>query len=118
MSGLLVATGRTNPKTLRHSLAGTTAATFTFGTDVNADGVNTVVITASVDTEITAKWGAAAPTTDGTNSVPVDGYSFWVGPSYGPAVVAGEWKALTLGVYNLGASTSVLHAFGYFAPVG
>jgi hypothetical protein len=109
-----------NPWTSRFSLAGTTAASLNYSaaTGDGYAGVNTVILTSDTDVEITAKWGAAAPTTDGTAATPVEGYSYWIGPSHGPAVIACEDRQTSLGVYNLSASTAIIHAIGLYAAVG
>jgi hypothetical protein len=48
----------------------------------------------------------------------VAGYSYWIGPSHGSAVIACEDRQTSLGVYNLSASTAIIHAIGLYAAVG
>lgn len=98
-----------NPYGCTHSLANATAVTITFPTPVTA-----VEIQTNIDAYFTAKFGAAAPSTAGTNSAPVAGYDKLC-PAYGVVVLMTNRgnATTTLGLYNLTGATVVFHVNGW-----
>lgn len=112
MASLMLARKAENASTLEKLIATVTGFTCTF-----AASVNCAVIQSDVDTKITVKWSASAPTAEGTNAAPVAGWSYYVGPSYGPVFVMTEDFATSLGIYNAGGVTAVLKVNAWLAPL-
>lgn len=99
-----------NAECIAHTLA--SGATITM-TDVFPSGVNTVEITASADTTITFKFGAAAPSAAGTNTASVTGFYRNVGPSFPPAIFHTSSPTRTISIKNTGAVSTDLAINGW-----
>lgn len=116
MASVLVAQSKQNYMSAEHTLAGTTAVTVTFGTDINESGINAVSIeSTNNDVKLYVEFNGTAATVPGTNAAPVVSSPQMVGPSHGMKIWAVAQKSLTINIYNASGSSSDLLITGWLA---